>query len=84
MQLEPRASWFSPKCVEAQQLKGSSPSAAVPAALSLLQFIFSSADVAARWLPSRQPPPCTPRRCTVDSDFSMSAAGLDLTSFIKG
>ena len=31
-----------------------------------------------------QPLPCTPRRCILDSDFAMSAAGLDLTSFLKG
>ena len=32
----------------------------------------------------RQHPPWTPRPCTVDSKSAMSAARLDLTSFIKG
>ena len=32
----------------------------------------------------RQPPPCTPRRCTLDFDFAMSSAGVDLTNFLKG
>ena len=31
-----------------------------------------------------QPPPWTPRRCTAESDFAMSAAGVDLTNFLKG
>ena len=31
----------------------------------------------------RQHPPCIPRRCTLDLDFAMSAAGVDLTNFFK-
>ena len=46
---------------------------------------FPSADT---WRPGgfrpRHPPLWTPRRCTVESDFAMSAAGVDLTNFLKG
>ena len=60
--------------------------AAVPsAALTHPRFLFFHRLT---WRPGgfrpRQPPPWTPRPCTVDSEIAMSAARLDLTSFIKG
>ena len=61
------------------------------AAAVTLDLFSSSADVAIYFLhllmwqlPSRQPPPWTPCQCTLHSDFAMSSAGLDLTSFLKG
>ena len=35
-------------------------------------------------LPSPSASAVDSRRCTLESDFAMSSAGLDLTSFLKG
>ena len=50
-----------------------------------LAALSSSDDVAAKLasVPVSLPS-CTPRRCTVESDFAMSADGVDLTNFLKG